>query len=330
MRLFKNKEKNGLSQWLALPRPVVRDRKRRTALRRRSVGAGNGRRGRPCGTTDGKPPQPTGPGNLPDKCGTNMVSDSTVGDATKNFRPESRPEPAGDFRVSETILPKENRRMIWEFVGRLLLAGVLGAAIGLDREYRAKEAGFRTHFLVSLGSALFMIVSQYGFTEAVGLSGGSFDASRVAAQVVSGIGFLGAGTIIFQKQFVRGLTTAAGLWATAGIGLAVGGGMYALGVAAAVLTLVGLELLTLLFRSAGLRSSMFVFSTTDRDDLRRVTEFLGRKAYKIVSYTTRAREDGGHTVFEVSMVVKTRRRRDENDLFVFLQSLPQATLTEME
>ena len=145
--------------------------------------------------------------------------------------------------------------MFWEFTLRLLLAGVLGAVIGLDREYRAKEAGFRTHFLVSLGSALFMIVSQYGFAGVLGAAGVGLDPSRVAAQIVSGIGFLGAGTIIFQKQFVRGLTTAAGMWATAGIGMAVGGGMYWLGVSATVLTLAGLELLTGPFKNLGLRTS---------------------------------------------------------------------------
>ena len=101
--------------------------------------------------------------------------------------------------------------------------------IGLDREYRAKEAGYRTHFLVSLGSALIMIVSQYGFQQIIQESSVSLDPSRVAAQVVSGIGFIGAGTIIIQKQFVRGLTTAAGIWATAGIGLAIGAGMYGIG-----------------------------------------------------------------------------------------------------
>ena len=96
---------------------------------------------------------------------------------------------------------------------RLSLALILGGAIGIEREYRAKEAGFRTHFLVALGSALFCVVSQYGFGFDLK------DSSRVAAQVVSGIGFLGAGTIIFQKNVVRGLTTAAGLWVTAAIGL---------------------------------------------------------------------------------------------------------------
>lgn len=96
--------------------------------------------------------------------------------------------------------------MTWDFILRLFVAGALGTVIGLDREYRAKEAGYRTHFLVSLGSALIMIVSQYGFMEVVKMEGIDLDPSRVAAQVVSGIGFIGAGTIIFQKQIVRGLT----------------------------------------------------------------------------------------------------------------------------
>lgn len=93
--------------------------------------------------------------------------------------------------------------MLWDFILRLFIAGILGAVIGLDREYRAKEAGYRTHFLVSLGSALIMIVSQYGFQQIIQESSVSLDPSRVAAQVVSGIGFIGVGTIIIQKQFVR-------------------------------------------------------------------------------------------------------------------------------
>lgn len=133
--------------------------------------------------------------------------------------------------------------MTWEFVLRIFVAALLGGLIGLEREYRAKEAGFRTHFLVALGSALFMIVSAYGFEGAMTLEGHRWDVSRVAAQVVSGIGFIGAGTIIFRKSdgVVSGLTTAAGVWVVAAIGLACGGGMYILATAAAVLVLAGLE-----------------------------------------------------------------------------------------
>ena len=122
----------------------------------------------------------------------------------------------------------------WTFILRLFVAGLLGGAIGFEREFRAKEAGVRTHFIVALGSALFMIISQFAFT-------GQFDHSRVAAQVVSGIGFIGAGVIIFQKNVVRGITTAAGLWVAAAIGLACGAGMYSVAIAAMLLTIICLE-----------------------------------------------------------------------------------------
>ena len=171
-----------------------------------------------------------------------------------------------------------------DFMLRLLVAGILGAIIGLDREYRAKEAGYRTHFLVSLGSALIMIVSQYGFQEIIKENSVTLDPSRVAAQVVSGIGFIGAGTIIFQKQIVRGLTTAAGIWATAGIGLAVGAGMYDIGIAAMVLTLIGLEVLSYLFKSIGMKSSMITFSTDNKQVLKGVADRFNSKDYLIVSY----------------------------------------------
>ena len=118
--------------------------------------------------------------------------------------------------------------MEWNFIVRLCVAGLCGTVIGLDREYRVKDAGFRTHFLVALGSALMMIVSQYGFAGVLGEPGVGLDPSRIAAQVVSGIGFIGAGTIIIHRQLVRGLTTAASLWATAGIGLTAGSGMFLL------------------------------------------------------------------------------------------------------
>lgn len=133
--------------------------------------------------------------------------------------------------------------MEYEFILRITAAALLGGLIGLEREYRSKEAGFRTHFLVALGSALFMIVSAYGFSDVNMTEAHRWDVSRIAAQVVSGIGFIGAGTIIFHKSenAVRGLTTAAGVWVVAAIGLACGGGMYVLAIAATVLVLAGLE-----------------------------------------------------------------------------------------
>ena len=129
----------------------------------------------------------------------------------------------------------------WDLILRLFLGGMMGGLIGLEREFRAKEAGLRTHFIVALGSALFMIISQYAFS-------GRFDAARVAAQVVSGIGFIGAGVIIFQKNVVRGVTTAAGLWVAAAIGLACGAGMYVVAGAATLMTALCLETMHLVHR----------------------------------------------------------------------------------
>lgn len=125
---------------------------------------------------------------------------------------------------------------------RLLLAGLLGGLIGAEREYRAKVAGMRTHLLVAIGAALMFIVSCHGFE-------GDGDPSRVAAQIVSGIGFIGAGAIMVQRNSVHGLTTAAGIWVSAGIGMAVAAGLYVIGVAATLISLVGLELLGIAART---------------------------------------------------------------------------------
>ena len=112
----------------------------------------------------------------------------------------------------------------------VLAAVVLGFAIGYERKLRFKEAGIRTHTIVCAGSALIMVVSKYGFGDSA-----EADASRVAAQIVSGIGFLGAGIIVYRKHEIRGLTTAAGVWATAGVGMAAGAELYVVAAGAAVI-----------------------------------------------------------------------------------------------
>ena len=217
-----------------------------------------------------------------------------------------------------------------DFVIRLLVAGILGAIIGLDREYRAKEAGYRTHFLVSLGSALIMIVSQYGFQEIIKESSVTLDPSRVAAQVVSGIGFIGAGTIIFQKQIVRGLTTAAGLWATAGIGLAIGSGMYMLGIASTVLTLIGLEALSLIFKRVGMKSYVITFSTENKEILKEVTEKFNIKAYSIVSYQVDQQIYKGTASYMVTIVIKSKKNYDEGHLLALMQEFPDILVNSIE
>lgn len=119
-----------------------------------------------------------------------------------------------------------------EYLVRIFVAACLGLLIGSERKNRNKSAGIRTHVIVALGAALIMVVSKYGFMDVE-----KADAARVAAQVVSGIGFLGAGVIFVRNNLVNGLTTAAGIWATAGVGLALGAGMYVVGISSALLVL---------------------------------------------------------------------------------------------
>lgn len=129
-------------------------------------------------------------------------------------------------------------RVIFELAKliNILLAAVLGFAIGFERKLRFKEAGVKTHTIVCIGAALMMVVSKYAF------EGMTADASRVAAQIVSGIGFLGAGIIMFRGQKMHGLTTAAGVWATAGVGMACGGELYIVAVGATIV-LIGIQCL---------------------------------------------------------------------------------------
>lgn len=117
----------------------------------------------------------------------------------------------------------------------LALSAILGFCIGLERKIRYKEAGIRTHTIVCIGAALMMAISKYGF-------GSEADAARVAAQIVSGVGFLGAGMIVYQRQEIHGLTTAAGVWATAGVGMACGGRLYFVAIGTVIL-IIGVQCL---------------------------------------------------------------------------------------
>ena len=165
---------------------------------------------------------------------------------------------------------------------RLLLAGFLGGLIGLEREMRAKGAGIRTHFIVALGSALFMIISMFAFEGT-----DKFDSSRVAAGVVSGIGFIGGGVIIFQRNVVRGITTAAGMWVAAAIGLACGAGprMYPISIAATVLTLLVLELLHFFHLRYGEKLVEMKLSATEGKDILSALDILKAQGAIVDSYS---------------------------------------------
>ena len=219
----------------------------------------------------------------------------------------------------------------YEFVLRLFVAAMLGGVIGLEREYRAKEAGFRTHFLVALGSGLFMILSQFGFKDVLAhYEQVSLDPSRIASQVVTGIGFIGAGTIIFQKHVVRGLTTAAGLWVTSAIGMTAGAGMYVLSIATTVLVLLCLEALYFILQHFGTRNITVTFSTPKEENIQPVLQRLRDKEIIIDSYEmTRKDTSSGH-YFVVTMEMKFKRKRYKNHLLNFMAEFENVTVETME
>lgn len=217
--------------------------------------------------------------------------------------------------------------MEWNFIWRLCAAGLCGTIIGLDREYRVKDAGFRTHFLVALGSALMMIVSQYGFEEWLTTHEGvRFDPGRIAAQVVSGIGFIGAGTIILHRQLVRGLTTAASLWATAGIGLAAGAHMYALAGAATLLTLFGLEALTLFFGGLGRKRTLIVYSSAHREAVDAMFDRLKTSKYTLLSYEVELLHVEGEVRYRATLVIRAKGAAEEEEYVDLLRKTPEITV----
>ena len=207
---------------------------------------------------------------------------------------------------------------------RLSLALALGGAIGIEREYRAKEAGFRTHFLVALGSALFCVVSQYGFGFELK------DSSRVAAQVVSGIGFLGAGTIIFQKNVVRGLTTAAGLWVTAAIGLACGTGMYMAAILTTAMVLMGLEVLNYLIPQLGTSTIELSFTAPSRESVKLFIKEVKQKGMEVHSYELKERRFSKEEFLEANIEIKAERGFHTLEILDYMSEFSNVTISTIK
>jgi putative Mg2+ transporter-C (MgtC) family protein len=214
--------------------------------------------------------------------------------------------------------------MTQEFILRIVLAAILGGIIGLEREYRAKEAGFRTHFLVGMGAAIFMILSKYGYDDVVKTELVRLDPSRIAAQVVSGIGFIGAGCIIFQKHVVRGLTTAAGLWVTSAIGLACGSGMYLLAAAATLLVVICLEMVSMLHHHFGSKTLTLTISSTSREGIREVLTKFEHDAVEVLSYEMKTHHHTTGDTYTATMGIKVKRDHYRSRFY------PMSLITEFD
>ncbi len=176
---------------------------------------------------------------------------------------------------------------------RLLAATAAGSLIGYEREFRGKGAGVRTHVLVALGSCLFMIISQYGFAGAL-----RFDASRVAAGVVGGLGFLGGG-IIMKNRHVVGLTTAAGIWVTGAIGMAMGSALYGPAILCSLLLMGCMEAMHFYTFKFGEHQASVVMSADHPEALEKVLQSFSRRA----THSSWSKGDGRYRL-ELSLLVK--------------------------
>ena len=192
-----------------------------------------------------------------------------------------------------------------EMVARLVLAGIMGSVIGFERDRLLWAAGLRTHMLVCVGACLAMLVSAYGFADVLGERNVTLDPSRVAAQVVSGIGFLGAGTILLRGEVVKGLTTAASLWAVAAIGLAVGGGLYVAGIAATVLVvgiLAGVKPLEERWRDRLHTRSLQLTVKAGCLSIETLQEVTGERASRVRQFVVRPSEADGQEEVTIAFV----------------------------
>ena len=205
-----------------------------------------------------------------------------------------------------------------QLVIRLLAAVLLGALIGYERELRAKNAGVRTHIMVALGAALFMVISQYGFPDA-----DKFDAARVAAGVVTGIGFIGGGIIMKRKHDVSGLTTAASLWVTGAVGLSAGCGMFEVAIVTTVLVLACLEALSIFSFKLGGKEMVAVLSATESAALTEAVKILGKQV-KEVSFARKPES------FEAEVSLYVPKKESILDVLTRLTALPGVQVESLE
>lgn len=204
-----------------------------------------------------------------------------------------------------------------EFIARMLVACICGIFIGFERSRRQKDAGIRTHMIVALGAALAMIVSKYGFFDLLEFEGLRADASRIASNVITGVGFLGAGVIFVRDVSIKGLTTAAGIWTTASVGLAIGAGMYTVGIGATLVMIVFQLFFHRFFRR--LENTVNEFTVVIRDTKDAVKHFRNtlEENHVFIEKCTMTRNPDSTVILDIT--IKKARTTSMNDILLIAE-----------
>ena len=218
----------------------------------------------------------------------------------------------------------------WECILRVVLAGVCGALIGFERSRRQKEAGLRTHIIVAMGAALFMLVSKYSFADIPLIETMRADGSRIASNVVTGISFLGAGVIFVRGGSIKGLTTAAGIWTIAAVGLAIGGGLYIIGVVCTLLIFIVQIILHHWLPSSETMETheiAIVLKSVDSSSVAKLLEYFTEK--KITVIETNIRRDTKNDLVKIDMSVRIQKDADLADAISLIGQVPEVMSVKM-
>ena len=236
---------------------------------------------------------------------------------------------------AETLTKQFTLWQYGEFFLRVLVACVCGAAIGVERSKRLKEAGIRTHIIVCCAAALTMIVSKYGFADMVSSDGAGLygtkgtDPARLAAQIISGVSFLGAGIIFRNGSSIKGLTTAAGIWATAGIGLAIGAGMYVVGIFTTVVVAV-IQILMHKFTigaDATVLGHLHCIAPNEEAFRKALNVYIAKRRIQVQDMKINFLDDGSA---EYSLTLRMRQDVSINDLSEFLETVGDVRAVSFE
>ena len=217
----------------------------------------------------------------------------------------------------------ENELSTLECLLRIIISGVCGIVIGIERSRRQKDAGIRTHTIMAMGAALAMIVSKYGFMDMPALDTMRADGSRIASNILTSVGFLGAGVIFTKGGAIKGLTTAAGIWTMAGIGMCIGAGLYTIGIMATI-TILGVQIMFHIWMPMSESMSthdLRVRMKYSNDGLSKLITYLEERSITIVETNIRKNEEEG--ILKINMEVRILKNTDPAEVLHIIDEIPE-------